>query len=219
MHKHSKIEGLRSIYYEQKLTVNQSGTGMYDKTVNALTGSNLRDGEIHMPLYTKSGIKAGSFIGPGTSVIERIRNKTEPITEVDTIAKYHDIRYTLSTNPQEVRKADEKMMGAIKRSRKEKRDYKINMVGAAIPIMAKMKMEDIGIMKKGAFSDMDGNELSPEDRKMLEDELAEGEKMGYGKKKKKKNTWLTHVAECRKANPDMQYKACLKLASKSYKSS
>lgn len=33
---------------------------------------------------------------------------------------------------------------------------------------------------------------------------------------KKKNKWLQHVAKIRSENPDMQYKDCLKLASKSY---
>lgn len=41
----------------------QDGEGIYDWFANKLTGSKLLKGEIHAPVYTKQGFKAGNYIG------------------------------------------------------------------------------------------------------------------------------------------------------------
>ena len=83
-----------------------TGGGWYDKIANTLFGANLNIGEIHAPMYTKDGWKFGSYIGPGTSIYDNIRSGKAPISDVDTAAQAHDIRYSSARNPEDVRKAD-----------------------------------------------------------------------------------------------------------------
>ena len=88
----------------------QQGCGFYDQTVNRLFGSNLRDKEIHAPVYTKDGIKFGNFIGPGSNVIGRIRDGIQPVSNSDRVAQKHDLAYGFAKNVADVRAADLKMV-------------------------------------------------------------------------------------------------------------
>ena len=91
----------------------QKGCGFYDQTVNRIFGSNLRDKEIHAPVYTKDGIKFGSFIGPGSDVIGRIRDGIQPVSNSDRVAQAHDLRYGFAKNTDDVRTADLKMVNKL----------------------------------------------------------------------------------------------------------
>ena len=190
------------------------GAGVYQKVANKLFGSNLKDGEIHSPQYTKKGWKMGSFIGPGTDVYGNIRKNKKPISETDKVSKAHDIRYGLARNDADVRAADLKMVNKLKEIKKNKKDYRINIALGSLPIRAKMKLEDMGIMKKGSFSDKKG--VAPENQSLADSTLKQLEQEGYGKKRKK-SVWLIHVGKVKSNNKNISYKECLKLASKSYK--
>ena len=171
------------LYYTNSNINTQSGSGIYDKTVNALTGSNLKDGERHSILYTNSGFKGAHYNGPQTRILENLREGLKGINETDVISKYHDIRYSLAKTTDDVRYADEQMIRRLNEASKNKSDYKANIAVGYYPIKAKMKAEDLGIIKKGSFAGLDkDNNYTEADLKLLKDSLAEGEKLGYGKK-------------------------------------
>ena len=194
----------------------QQGEGLYDWTARNIFRSNLRLGEVHPPMWGKKGFVTPSFLGPGTSLLDKLREGVLPINEQDKIARMHDIRYSLSTNADEVRYADNKMLSKLNETYKNKDTYAINHYTGYIPIRAKMWAEDIGLMKKGSFSGMKGNLLNTEDRALLEKERDAMIQEGYGKGKTK-SPWMTHVDNIRKKHPQKSYKDCLKLASASFK--
>ena len=78
------------------------GCGIYDRTINFLTGSKLKDGEKHAIIYdpVKKKYIASNYIGPSTDLLTRLKSKNkeerEPIVKADKVAQAHDIRYTLS---------------------------------------------------------------------------------------------------------------------------
>lgn len=43
--------------------------------------------ELHIPFY--------SYMGPGTHIYERIKNKVEPVNKLDLISMEHDVNYLL----------------------------------------------------------------------------------------------------------------------------
>lgn len=47
--------------------------------------------EIHFPGY--------NYMGPGTHVLERIKNGISPVNSLDMVAKKHDIEYATGTDP------------------------------------------------------------------------------------------------------------------------
>ena len=162
----------------------QHGGGLYDRVVNKLFGANLRDGEIHAPVWTSSGLKFGSYIGPGSDVIGRIREGIQPVSNSDRVAQKHDLAYGFAKNADDVRAADLKMVAKLNDLQSKGDEYRANVWMGRIPIQANMKMEDWGIIKKGSFADYKGWN-NTDDEKVARDKLTELEMAGYGKKKPK----------------------------------
>jgi hypothetical protein len=188
------------------------GEGIYDWLARNLFGSDMQKGEVHAPQYTKHGFKFGNYIGPGTDVYNNIKKGKKPVSKSDKVAQAHDLRYDRATTVSHVRAADKKMVKKLKELIKNKKDYKFNLYMAKLPMQAKMKLEDWGIMKPGSFAGfMKG--VAPDDKALNDATLAELEQAGYGKK----NPWMAHVGAIKKKNPTLAYKEVLKLASKSYK--
>ena len=169
----------------KKQNKKQSGKGAYDYIARNVFGSTMSKGEIHAPQYTKDGFRFGKFIGPGTDVFGGIKTKAVPVSGTDKTAKLHDINYTLSQNVGDVRAADLRMIKKLEQLQRDKSDYKFNTYMGSLPIKTKMKLEDWGIIRKGAFSSMTGNELKKEDRELLEKERDALHQEGFGKKKGK----------------------------------
>ena len=73
---------------KSKVNKKYNGKGIYDKTVNFLTGSKLKDGEKHTIIYdpVKKKYTAANYIGPGTNLITRLINKDEPIVKTDRVS-------------------------------------------------------------------------------------------------------------------------------------
>lgn len=190
---------------------NQKGEGLYDKIANSVFGARLFDGEIHAPIYTKDGWKFGSYIGPGTEIMDRIRKGVKPVSKSDKVAQAHDLRYLAAKTPADVRAADLRMIEKLNSLQAEGKEYKFNVLMGKLPIKLKMWAEDEGIIKKGSFADFKGF-ANADDEAVARKKLKELDQKGYGKK----NAWQKHVATVRKKHPNMSYKECLKLASKSY---
>jgi hypothetical protein len=204
----------------KKQNKKQSGKGAYDYIARNVFGASLKDGEIHAPQYTKDGFRFGKFIGPGTDVFGGIKTKAVPVSGTDKTAKLHDINYTLSQNVGDVRAADLRMIKKLEQLQRDKSDYKFNTYMGSLPIKTKMKLEDWGIIRKGAFSSMTGNELKKEDRELLETERDALHQEGFGKKKKANTAspWIMHVKAYAKANT-CSYKTAMVKSKASYKSS
>lgn len=211
-----------------KKTKKHKGKGLagdaYVAVVNKLTGSDLAPGEIHALQLTKDGIKPGSFIGPGSDVVGRIKRGSKPVGNVDKTAKAHDLRYSLSSGKADVRKADLKMVSVLNRISKEKSDYKVNIMIGKLPIKSKMFLEDLGIAGEKTFTDPAGSKLSAADRDLLKSELGKLEQEGFGKIKGKgkgkraPSAWVTHVKKYASEN-GCSYKQAMSQASKTYRKS
>jgi len=195
----------------------QNGGSLYTKAVNKLTGSKLEDGENHPIMYVDGKFKPGQFLGPGSKVFDKTKAGVDGVSPVDSVAKRHDLAYSLSKSPEDVRKADEHMIKVLNRIQKEGSDNLYNIYLGKVGITAKTKLEDWGVVSPTTFTSWGG--IPEGDEEMVKNEYDRLTQAGYGLKKatKKKSSWMAHVAKTRKSNPDKSYKECLKIASKSYK--
>lgn len=134
------------------------------KIISGKIQSDLLPGENHGILQLPDGSFArGQYLGPGTNVITRLKRGDLGRTPVDQISKIHDIRYSLATNPQDVRNADNEMIQAIDRVRKNGKDKTLNITQANL-IKAKKWFD--GTFHQNSFADMKGPR-SVEDKLLL----------------------------------------------------
>ena len=154
------------------------GRGIYDKTVNYLTGSDLKHNEKHPILYTKDGFKPGTYLGPGTDLSDKIREGVAPITASDKTAQAHDLRYSLAENADDIRKADKRMLSVLDRVQKNEDDYLFNIYQGKIGIRGKMFLENYLGVKPEAFGSFGG--VSNDDRPIFQAKLDSLEQQGYG---------------------------------------
>ena len=146
------------------------------------TAANQFPGERHQILKLgNSKLGSANFSGPGTQVVKRVKRGDKPRTLVDKVAYAHDLRYTLSDDPAEIRLADKKMIDKLNELQKEKKDKPFNIKPAKAIIRGKMAGEDLKLFKKDTFVDF-GEKLEDEDRKLLQGKLDELEQEGYGKR-------------------------------------
>lgn len=157
------------------------GKGFYDKVGNFFIrkGRRMKDGEKHAPVYTKDGFQWGSYIGPGTHAMDNIKKGVKPISKTDKVAQAHDLRYALSQDSAGIRAADIKMVNKVKSLQANKEDYRFNTYMARLPIQAKMKLEDWGILSKDKFANKEP--MSAEDRAIAQAKINELEVEGYGR--------------------------------------
>lgn len=197
----------------------QTGKGMYDKTVNKLTGSKLRDGEKHPIMYVDGKFKPGEFLGPGSHVLSKVKEgKKRGISPVDSVAYRHDLAYSLSKNKKDVRDADLHMLKVLDAIQKDKKDSKFNIYQGKVGIKSKIFLEDKLGVKPERFTSFGDEGYTKKEKDMMQKQMDELTQAGYGKgAKKKKNPWLTHVAKYRKEHPKLSYKECLKHAKTTYK--
>ena len=132
-----------------------------------VVGTGKYKNERHVPLLTKNGVKISSYTGPGTNVIQRIRDGSEPITNVDMVSQKHDIDYTFANTADDISKADDAMLKNLKKIRKNKSDYRANITIAEKGIQAKKLAERFGILKKGSFGDLKSKAKLSNDDKIL----------------------------------------------------
>ena len=137
-------------------------------------------GELHGILRLKNGkMGVANYLGPGTNLIKRLKRQDPGRTEIDRVAMGHDVRYALSTNLGDIRRADNIMIGKVNQISKNKSDRKQNIIQAKL-INAKVKAENIGILKKDAFAGHLGTAVSLPDKQLLNSNLRELEQAGYG---------------------------------------
>jgi len=164
----------------------QHGSGKYQDFMNWMIprGTRLEDGEVHPPVYTADGWTIPEFLGPGSKFLDKVKKGAKPVNEVDRIARVHDARYSRARPGHELEDmaiADAKMIKALDRASKEKRDYKINLAVGRYPIRAKQFLEKHKIAGKNTFT-TPGEEMSADDAKLVDELIASEEMEGYGKK-------------------------------------
>jgi hypothetical protein len=192
------VDTIRSIYDKGKT----AGRFLYDhrgKIVDAYTGEvgtalrnmipdsdeNARPGfpgEKHALLKLPNGkTGVGNYIGPGTNLMARLKRGDPPRTEVDKVAKAHDIRYALATKQSDIRRADNIMINKVKQIGRVRGDAPRNIAQANL-MRAKVLGEDLGVLRKDAFSgDLSKNlKMSKEDKRLLMNELNKLAPQGYG---------------------------------------
>lgn len=189
--------------YKSKLKNNLlKGKGIYDKTVNFFLGNRgnkLYDGEKHSVLYnnTTKKYQPAFFMGPGTNMIQRLKNNDDKkiFSKADKTSLAHDLRYYLSNELNDIRKADVKMVEKLKNIEKNKEDSKWNTLQGRLGIQSKMFLEDKLKVPKSFFTTFgDYKNDSIENQTIAQQKLNELEQEGYGihrakkyKKKVKKN--------------------------------
>lgn len=168
------------------------GKGLYDKTVNYLTGSKLKDGEKHVLMWDNGKIKAASYSGPGTDIVSALKENRKPLNKVDKTAQAHDIRYSLSSDYKGIKIADKKMVDKLNQLQKNKEENLFNILPSKYGIQANQLISKI-IPEKNAdkfvnymtgYKEFNKN-LTKQDKLLLEDKLSELEKEGFGIKKRK----------------------------------
>ena len=155
------------------------GEGIWDITksfYNALKKG--RKGERHAILWKDGEFKKASYMGPGTHIVDRLREGVEPITKSDKVAQAHDIRYSLSKNQAGIADADKKMVDKLKKIQKSGEDSLFNTQLGMRPIQAKMFLEKYGIVKPGKIAEIGG--VDPKDEPFLREKLKQLELEGYG---------------------------------------
>ena len=191
-----------------KKSKSSQGCGIYDKTVNFLTGSKLKSGEKHAIIYDpiKKKYRAANYIGPSTDLLTRLKSKnkdeSEPIVKADKVAQAHDIRYTLSKDIKGIKDADNKMVNKLKSLRKNKEDIAFNTIPAQLGIQANQLLSKIlpdkyfdKFINYMTDYKKSNNELTNDDKILLDEKLKELESEGYGFKKKKQKKKIKKSAQ------------------------
>jgi hypothetical protein len=174
------IDGMKSLLG----SIGNVGTNLLNRIPNSDdTGRPLFQGEKHALLKLPNGkMGIGSFIGPGTQLVKRLKRGDPPRTEVDKVAKGHDIRYGLANNLNDIRNADKIMIRKVGEIARNKTDSRFNIAQAKL-IKAKIIGEDLGLIKRNAFSgDLSLNKSLPQgDIALMNENLKPLEMAGYGK--------------------------------------
>ena len=132
-------------------------------------------GEFHAPLHEGTA----HYMGPGTDVLQRVKEGVKPVGAADELAYEHDLRYMLAKNEDETRYADEIMYNTMN---KVNAAYSDKLIGKGA-MGLKMMSEKLGLLSRTAFNDF-STQLTPEDRNLLLHKLAKqvGKREGlYGK--------------------------------------
>lgn len=144
-------------------------------------------GENHAFLYTGRtdsnmlGLERASYMGPNTNLTKRLKQNSQPKGYSDKVSQAHDIRYGLSSNVGDIRKADNKFLKSLEKAKNEKLDYKFNIIQGDVGIKAKIFLEDRLGVKPEFFTDFGIEKLTNEEINLYKDKLKELEQQGFGK--------------------------------------
>lgn len=201
---------------------NQRGAGFLDRIVNKAVDlyntalrkkkdkrdRQLKDGETHALFFNDDGaIVRARFAGPNTKLVENLKEMVDAnndnislaiadenfVSDSDKVALAHDIRYTLSDDPEKVREADLKFVNKLKENMKRSGGSPKVIFNNFVPysgVRGKMLMEDTGLIKKGSFATGGIEKYPKEEQQLLTDTLKHLEMQGYGKRTTAINKFL-----------------------------
>ena len=146
-------------------------------------------GEKHAILKLGNGRPGiANYMGPGTNVIERLKRGDKGRTPADTVAKRHDIDYTLASGKSSkeeqlkaIRTADNRMVNSLKQisSGKHGGDSQLNIQTGLRLIQAKKLGEDLGVLSRSKFAGP-LESIPQADQVLLLNNQQELEQEGYG---------------------------------------
>jgi len=146
-------------------------------------------GEKHAILKLKNGKNGvANYLGPETQVVKRLKRGDPGRTPADTVAKRHDIDYTLAAGQptrqkqlSAVRKADNRMIRSLKgiQAGNHGGDANRNIQMGMRLIQAKTIGEDLGILDKAKFAG-DLQKINDKDKVLLMSNRARLTQEGYG---------------------------------------
>ena len=179
-------KGKRGLNYLENLYTGETGVAIR----NALPDSDDTArpsfvGEKHALLQLPNGkYGTANFMGPGTNLMARLKRGDPPRTECDKVAKAHDIRYALARNTDDIRNADNIMLNAVDNIARNKRDNPKNIAQARL-IRLKTLGENLGVLRRDAFSGDLSKEIDESEKTYLTGKLGPLAQEGYGRKKGK----------------------------------
>tara|TARA_R110002096_G_scaffold18463_3_gene62870 strand:+ start:1228 stop:2271 length:1044 start_codon:yes stop_codon:yes gene_type:complete len=139
-------------------------------------------GEHHAILKLQNGkFGVGNWIGPGTNVLARIKRGDPGRTISDSVARAHDLRYSLAKNVDDIRRADQKMVQKLESGID---DSPANIFMAKNIIKAKMGLENAGLLSRERFAGSLKKKRPRADVETLTTALNGMEQQGFGKKQK-----------------------------------
>lgn len=201
----------------------------------------LRDGEKHAiyKLPQSGAIVQANWAGPGTNVKRRFKKLLKKhkgkvremlkdenfINKVDKTAFFHDIRFTLfSEDPKKIREADERFVKKLNELGDEEKF--LNIIPSWLGISAKIKLENLGLLKEGSFAtDANIKSLTTAQERLMRKVEKKGRKQGYGKKPPKdrpprksqmNNPWFQFLRKYKEEHPDVNWRDLHKKASVAY---
>ena len=167
----------------------QKGRGIYDSIMNF--GARITDdaknpknrlypGEKHALLYRNDlkRYEPAQFMGPSTNLRTRTLLNQMGLTPADTESKAHDLRYTLGTSNDDIKKADSIFYNKISQLRRTHGDNAWNLNMANL-----LKIKEYVPFLGSTYGDKN---LTDTERARYKEQLAKLEAMGYGRKKAKK---------------------------------
>jgi hypothetical protein len=216
----------------------QPGLGFFDRTVNLVTSAwnrvfgkktlnRARDGEKHAILkLPDNSLQPALYAGPGSKTLDRIKeqvlkaggdyNTVKGLTNINTAAAAHDIRYALAKDTADVRVADKKMIAKIRQLQGDPatRESLLNQA-SLLGIQGKVALEKLGVLSPSQFTSFKA--VPDDDRQVYTKALQSLEQRGFAKKKRRLTKWNTHVREYAKKHPGMAFKQLTKAAAASYR--
>jgi hypothetical protein len=139
--------------------------------------------ENHALLYTGKGLlglERASFMGPGTNLTKRLKMNSKPKSYSDTVSQAHDIRYGLAEDIKDIRVADMKFLKSLDKAKKEKLDYKVNIIQGHVGIKTKVFLEDRVGVSPEVFTSFGIDKLTTEEINLYKNKLKELEQKGFG---------------------------------------
>ena len=74
----------------------------------------LFEGEKHIPLIMPNGrVEIANWVGPSTQVIPRLKRGDKGKTATDFVAMRHDLDYSVASNLDDIRTADQRMINKL----------------------------------------------------------------------------------------------------------
>lgn len=125
-------------------------------------------------------IEIASWVGPGTQVLKRIQRGDKGKTATDYVAMRHDLDYTIASNLNDIRNADQRMINKLNQIQKNKGDNIVNILAGKKAIQTKVYLEDSGLLDKNKFANLGGSSLSEEEKELVLNKIKELEQIGYG---------------------------------------
>ena len=181
-----RVHTLNPIREEKNTTKSMMGKGTFSDMIraNLPIEKQIRSGfsgEKHAVLKLPNGkLGRASFMGPGTEIIKRLKRGDKGRTPADRVAKAHDIRYSLAEDIKDIRNADKKMIQTLKSFRRRGIDKRFNTDVEMRAIQAKVIGENLGVIKRTAFSGPLPNPQTSGDRTLLKSNLTKLEQAGFG---------------------------------------